>query len=597
MKKKVIIAIIVAVSVLVVAAAVTIALVTYFNTREEAPAQFNIIDLLNKEAVFDEAPLILESGKEVSTLEKTKVIDRGYDLVYFKEPASSGMPEYTIDPETGDLIEVVDENASEFERHVVYNVENGKTLFNVTESDKTEIEVTLDYVNDGEFFTVTTTRYNLDKDKIRTNVSKIETELYDCKGDKVASVKGVATATTVEDVVYFNGQCYRAQDDGTIAYAFDYSLLSAFPEDINEKANGKYYAIDRENDKGIKVYDDKFAFLYEVEVPSYVDLGPVIFLNEEKLLIQYSWELDEDATEFDLTYVEETEGVVKLSKQNLVTFIYNPADGTSTEIDCPYAFADSLFDYSYYAYEKDYDEVNTENTQAILFAFEIVDGYLRVEGEGAGITVGINAENQFFTVEEINGEPIVYFCQTREGQWSVYTLNYEYLMDNEGNILGEISNSYYNYDLYYTMEYMYDNADNYLGTNYPGMIYDSNLALNYNASSKEMQIVDVLEGTFLLENFDGEVFCYNGSSAKKIISKSRAEKCEYEVLDSSLVCVIDSSKEDDINVEFYNAEGKKIFETDFEAISSMDDTVIATENSVLVPYTNADGNQAYYRFK
>ena len=465
MKKKVIIAIIVAVSVLVVAAAVTIALVTYFNSREEAPTQFKLIDLLNKEAVYDEAPLILESGKEVSTLEKTKVIDEGDNLVYFKEPASASEPEYTIDPETGEIIEIVDENASEFERHVVYNVENGKTLFNVTESDNTEIEVTLDYVNGselGEFFTVTTTRYNLDKDKVRTNVSKIETELYDCKGEKVASVKGVATATTVEDVVYFNGQCYRAQDDGTLQYAFDYSLLSAFPVDINEKANDKYYAIDRESDKGIKVYDNELKFLYEIEIPSYVDLGPVIFLNEEKLLIQYSWELDEDATEFDLTYVEETDDGVKMSKQNLVTFIYNPADGTSTEIDCPYAFADSLFDYSYYAYEKDYDEVNTENTQAILFAFEIVDGYLRVEGEGAGITVGINAENQFFTVEEINGEPISYFCQTREGQWSVYTLNYEYLMDNEGNILGEISNSYYTYDLYYTVEYMFDDADNYL---------------------------------------------------------------------------------------------------------------------------------------
>ena len=367
--------------------------------------------------------------------------------------------------------------------------------------------------------------------------------------------------------------------------------------DINEKANGKYYAIDREDDKGIKVYDDKFAFLYEIEVPSYVDLGPVIFLSEEKLFIQYSWELDEDATEFDLTFVEETDDAVKLSKQNLVTLIYNPADSTSTEIDCPYAFADSLFDYSYYAYEKDYDEVNTENTQAILFAFEIVDGYIRANAAGAGVTVGINAENEFFTVEEINGEPIVYFCQTREDQWSVYTLNYEYLMDNEGKILGEISNSYYNYDLYYTMEYTYDDSGSYLEENYHGMIYGSDLQLNYNASSNGMQVVDVLEGTFLLENFDGEVYCYNGSSAKKIISKSRIENCEYEVLDSSLICVTDRSKDDDVKIQFYNANGKKIFETNYEEFSSVEDDIIVTENAVLVPYTNADGNRAYYRFK
>ena len=285
-----------------------------------------------------------------------------------------------------------------------------------------------------------------------------------------------------------------------------------------------------------------------------------------------------------------------MSKHNLVTLIYDPATGISEEIECPYVFVNSLFDYSYYAYDKEFDDVTTEAAQAILYGLEIVDGYLSTSAVESGRTVAVNAEHAFVDVAEINGEPITDFYMIGKNKWSVRTLNYEYLVDGTGTIIGEMSNASVNYDLFYNGEPIYDEEGANAGFNYSGMIFDSNLSLIYNAPSEKRSVVNVLEGTFLLKNYDGEIFCFDGSNSKKIISKKNVEDCSYFVLDSSLIVVVDATDEEDINIEFYNAKGEKIFTTDFESVSDMEESVISSESAVLVPYVDADGNRAFYRF-
>ena len=170
-----------------------------------------------------------------------------------------------------------------------------------------------------------------------------------------------------------------------------------------------------------------------------------------------------------------------------------------------------------------------------------------------------------------------------ENRWLASTARFAYLVDGEETVLGEIS------EAEMTGKFFYKN----------GKIFDSDLELIYDCASNKMTLVDVLDGAFLLKNYDGEIFCYTGGEGKpeKIITKKEAKTSEVTVLDSGLFVVCDRSNPADVNYDFYNAEGEKIFSTDAIAGCNINpDDVIRTESAVLVPY-NINGVYAYYKIR
>ncbi len=552
--------------------ALVIALVTLLSSCGKAEP-ITIGDVLDEDAIYDETTHVLKRGSEISALSGTRPAGASGDLVYYTDA-----PDFSLLSEPS------------FERHVVYNVEEGKVLYNATESKQIEINITLD----SNFFIVHTTRYNLNADGTRNNASEKDTVLYDKLGNNVDDVEGHLTAINAIDTVYFNGKCYRADDDGKLFYKFDYSVLSAFPESIDKKANEQYYDFVNEGDKGVKIYDDEFNFVNEVEIPGYATMTGVIFLEDEKLLIQYTYQLDEDEKKFSFMYnatlgTGATGWFSNMSKYNLHTVVYDPAKDECKEVKCSYLLL-SLFDEIYefpvidLSDEETFEQIDTEYTQALTYGFKIIDNHVCLVDEQSFCTLGVNEKGEIFEIEDVNGEALGGFEMVGENLWIADGFNFKYLIDGEDTVIGEVSYASRNGEFFYK----------------DGMIFDSDLKLIYNCASNKMTVYAVLDGAFLLKNYDGELFLYNGrGKPERIITKKELETCSVTVLSENLFVVYDYFNLDDVNYDFYNAQGDKIFSTDAIPGVYLDPeaiTITKTETSVLVPYIDALGRNVYYRF-
>lgn len=568
---------------LTIVLALALMLVTVLASCSSASV-LSLGEVLNESAPYEDERVLYSSAQEVTELGGARVESRANGIAHFIAQTAP------------------DAKGVTFDRHIVYNINNGDTLFTATESEQTDVSVSIETLEDVAFFVVKTTRWNLNALGIKTNVMDEKTTLYDATGVAVQNVAYSTGATAALDTVYFDGKCYRADEEGKLNYAFDYSVLSAFPQGVDAKVGDFYYDVDREGDKGIKMYDSNFKFVQEYEIPAYADLSSVIYLDGGKLLIQYTWELEEDAKDYDFIADRDIaiDGVVEKlailsdgsssedtneislsvkaqAKYNVTTVLYDGAENKAKEIDCEYLFLGALIDC---ANEETYVEINKESALALIYAYPIVDKRV-VSDFGAGVNLVVNEKAKFSTVDGINGETIMSLSLVESNRWIARTSNYMYLIDGEGNVLGEVSNARR------TGKFIYSG----------NRIYDLSLSLIYNASENSMAIHTVLDGAFILKNYEGEYFCYTGEGKPvKLIDKNALETSHYLHLTSGLFVIIDAYKPDDINCEIYNAEGEKIYTIDYNVNLSVGDmSPIETEDAVLLPYMNTMGTVVYYR--
>lgn len=526
----------------------------------------DIGSLLNANAPYEDEYVVFNDADEITELAGAEFQEQAGNLLYFIGETSSKNTDITYD------------------RHIIYNLDTASTVYTANESKKTAYSIEFGELDEFPYFVVTKTTYKLDEYDEREDVAEELVTLCDYLGNEVTSFAYAPEIITVEDVLYVEGKCYREDETGKLTEAFEYSILSAFPEGIDAKVNGKYFDIVDSGDKGIKIYDDKFAFAKEYEIPTYADLLSVTFLKGDKLLIQYVYELDEDDKKFSFIFEGEELQMLQsnfefksMSKYNLETVIYDITKEKVEEIDCPYVIASTLMGVED---EDTLEMLNEDAAQALVWGYAIADE--RLKGDYMSVrALGIDNKTKLFEVDQINGEAVLFVDLIAEGKWEIYTENFKYLYSN-GAMVGEVSKAYNNGALYATEN---------------GNFFDMDLKALYNCRADGTEIADMLNGAFLLTNKKDETFFYGGGdSATKLIDDEDIETISYVPVSGDIFAIIDASDEDgDITCTFYNTAGEEIIEIDYSIFASITG-VLESENAALVTYTDSEGEVTFYRF-
>lgn len=204
--------------------------------------------------------------------------------------------------------------------------------------------------------------------------------LYDINGKEVATSDEENDARLFGDLVLFNYKAYEINKE-----TFELTEKMDVPEylELNECSNynDTYYYVnkydDNHNFKSVTVYDRSFAVVSVWYAPVYTDDSAEVVtrtpyvLNNGDMLYQYGLVQDEDAKEYDYTYVED--GITL--KIDLVTKLISAKNGEEKDLDVNYVLEYVMTN------EELYDDTKTEEENYfndkfdnVAFVYYIEDG-------------------------------------------------------------------------------------------------------------------------------------------------------------------------------------------------------------------------------
>ncbi len=536
-----------------------------------AAAPVTLKDLLDLESEFEETD-VYKSGDAIDSLKDVEY-QRGHGkLVYFT----------SIDD---------DPDLDSYKKHIIYNMDTDEVLKEFSEGATRRVSVSL-----GEsYFVVETTTYDMDiTDIFETDPDiTVETVIYDADGDKVADAED-ENVLEVLDLIYFDGKCYRF-DDESIEYVFDYSELAAFPK-LTEKSDNYYYEISETDGAGyVKVYDLELNFVSKFYLPDYAMVVSCFTLENGNIFVQYTYpehDLSDqytfvlEAPLFNLPDDPESSalssifsGLELMKKYTMVSGIVNANDGSFSTVETDYAifFADNIDDE--YNYGVDYN-----GADSVGAAYKIQNKRLAI-GEDSLRSVTVTTDGQIAELPILNGSIIEDMYRISEERWVVSTTDNVYLIDNEGTVIGEITNA--------------DRFGDYIYG--AGKVYDLDLEIVYDYKRNDMTVHTVLENSIIFEDEDGELLIYDGSGTPDTLVEYESDFSFY-YSGYDFFVILDESDDEEDKYNFYNSNGKKILtiknKKDPELLYGFDfdlRELEISEDAVLLSASTVDGDVIYYR--
>ena len=468
----------------------------------------------------------------------------------------------TVDSYRGGLVLLKKDIADEVgkTKYMVYNISTNSIVWSETQTSTLGLSVTLDTLyltgDPVSYFVVEATTLNPDD---ATAPVETTTTLYSATAEKLATVDGTAEVVEIEDLIYFDGKCYRASKDGTIAYAFDYSTLAKLPDNV-AKYNDVYYEWDGE---AVTTYDKEFKFIAKYRLPVHIEddgelLGTVV-LENGNLFLQYAYEADPYTDEY--TYI--ADGV----KYILVTQIVDTEKGTAKVIDCEYVVEDA-YNMLQWGDEAVKEGIDTKKVPVHGEAYLIENKRL-----SAYRCVVINNKGKITEIGMINGDQIESFSLFTDNCWKVSTENGRYLVDADGKVIGDITNAS-------TFgKFLYQD----------GKIYDSALNVIYDYRTNKQTVKSVVGESLLLEDAEGRLLLYTGSGDPVVLIDKDSEKTYVDSYSYYRYVII----KDGEKLEVYNEFG--VLLGTVNDVNGMVDVVTATENAVLLKMYTPAGETVYYR--
>ena len=476
-----------------------------------------------------------------------------------------------------------DEGTKSYEQHIIYNAKTNQIVATLTETATTDLTVTLgyNYTEEYGYYTVTTQSWKLKENEAKEpNSDTYTTDLYTQTAAKVATVNYTTTASTVADLVKFDNKFYRADVTGALTVAFQFSPLAKVPSDIR-KYEDYYYTVSEGDAYSIVVYDEKFEFVSRYTLPGYVDDDDVELgiLENGDILVQYSYELDENAVEY--TYIDADEG---FTKYNLVTLIVNYKNGKAKEIECNCVFEDiETLDKEYLA------EAGLSSDLTVIIEEIFLIENQRVSSNSYVGTIDNNGK--ITVIDGINGSMASSVYMVAADRWSVYADDeHRYLIDGDGELIGDVTEaSFYGNYLY---------AD--------GRMYDLSLNMIFDATANKLTQKAIIGNSIMYTNKDGEYVLYTGgNTTTTIINKDAIENGKKEYLGtigySGCFMVKDSSDESDTKIVIYNSTGTvlKTISTKDISYNGKDTFSYITGDSkdgyIIVSALNSEYKIVYYR--
>lgn len=494
-----------------------------------------------------------------------------------------------VDDVTGDLVIFEDVDDDNLKTITVYNLATGATVYTAADAGKPLV---------GENYTLV--RYQVQANeawgttlivsiKVTTTVTYTDGDMdsdtvTDCKlmtatGTEVVSITDAKASQMSSgwfelDLFCIDGKVYRIADDGSVAYAFDWSALRGRPN-IEAKI-GEFYAGEAYDD-AIAIYDASLNLVATYEAPSYADEPDFYLLSNGNMLIQYAVLQDQMAEDYD--YIDYDD------KYNLYSFLLDAEKGKVKEIDLDYLVLDVACKEP-----GDDDWCFNEKVENLAWVAYIEDERIDMAGSAVKlVSLGNNGKIDGVVDELIPNMACEIPELVANNRWIVSNIaGQDFLLNEKGDVLGEVSG----------LDWDEMTPDFFV---LEGKIYDWDLNVKLDLDEQKCEgEYKVLDHGVLFGTEDDEVKLYANGEVKTIIDKTTAEADTHEIAllnnCTSLFVVIDTATEGTVKVVVYNSVGTQL--TTVENVTFLPTSIVAVadnSNALLISGVNNDGDTVYYR--
>lgn len=492
-----------------------------------------------------------------------------------------------IEDYQGDLVLLKDTSTETFlSTYTVYNVATNATVWTGTESRSATGDnytaVTYEVAIEEVYHTsiVLVMKTTVDYVDGHPKDPRYDYQCLTATGAEIFSLTDVdmenmADGWMVEDLLCMDGKVYRIADDGSVAYAFDWSELRHTPDEDLKKVGDFYFDI-ASTSTSILIYNATLDLVTTYARPSYIDGDDFEFyaLANGNVLVQYIENLGEFAEDYDFM----KDG----KKYDLHSFLINAESGKIKELKLDFYIQDIGF-----------RNTNNEDTWCFNEKIEnIASGYF-IEDQRLNTTYMVGKVVSLTNKGKIAGviDDLIpnmkagYMWQVATNRWVVFNLANEcFLINEKGEVLGEITNAIRN---------GYNNS-NAVVINNKIYDWDLNMKLDLTKEKVDSDDVEIMNHSVLFKNEDGEWKLYINGEVKTLINKATAEEGKRTLtkLSKALYMITDTATEGTTKYEIYNDAG-----TLLTTVESMPEIVFAADSNKAVLFTceDAEGKTVYYR--
>ncbi len=372
--------------------------------------------------------------------------------------------------------------------------------------------------------------------------------LYDVAGQLVDSWETEPEINWIADLFVCDDVAYKIEEStGKLVKEIE------IPEYMNIEIlfdyNDTYFYGVSMNDV-VYVYDRSFKRVSSWSVPSFGDdsISDLNFyiLNNGDMLVQYYVTLDEDATKYDLSIVEDGETI----KANLVSNLILAATGESKELKLDYVIDDVTTNYDLYdkdeAAEKNYFVNTFEN---IVTVRPIVDGKILSSAADEDILFMDNEAELGSSLKMVANQAAELPTKIANDLYSVTMLDGGVtLIKADGTVVNSMNT-----------------ALPVVGSYFVGTKAIYNLELNkvYDLTEKDVELIGTLGDTILIKVGDDEKYKITAlcdGQEKEIYSHTKKSTSEFKLIGDGVYYIMD----DNGNYAYYNEDGTRILSTTTE---------------------------------
>ena len=445
-------------------------------------------------------------------------------------------------------------------KHIVYNLELGRVVYFRVETDAIAASISFKRVYGTALIieSVTTTA-------LGSGASFVTTTLYKPNGVSVATTMNAEPVfESVCDLIYFDGKYYRVDLEGAVSVAFEYAPTAARPA-VFGMSEIYYYAQYKDT---ITVYTrDGMRLVSHFSFPSYAQKTNFMILSNGNLLVQYMIAEAQTADKYTLIYEEQ--------KMTLVTQIFDVAEGELEEIEANYLLK---YGASSAVYEEMWKKngLNREELPNFATVWMIEEGARQDLQANLLQMVYLNDEGEIEDVLLVEDQNVQSIRMIAENRWVLTSvLGTEYLVDQEGKVLGEVNNAEYHEERFFV----------------GGRIYDLNLQVVYDYGKDGATLIKKMNNSVLLKTYNGDIVCFaNGESI--LVTRAGDAAYRFYGVEGGYYVVCDEGDSTAVKYEIYNDLGVKLFTLQDVTQPCF---VAAGERSSLIFGYNADGKKVYYR--
>lgn len=513
--------------------------------------------------------LLSSCGGAASTIKFTKIIDGSLytdtNPAYDAALKVDDLQDAEKQSERGDLLlfrDLVETSGSSREKWMVYNLASNKVVYTATESDVYNVTVSLE----GDYYIIRTTTYAKSNDVVDYSNYEQKTILYNAEGAEIASADYYASYNEMGSLLRFDGKIYSISDEGAIAFVADIPGYSALPDIFAETEDYYYGSID---DGTVVVLDKELKIVSTYTLPSYIDVNAFAVLENNKVLLQGSIELDAYADKYD--YLKDGK------KYDLYTVLINGKNAKVKEIDLEYV----IHDCEEYDAEDRKESGFNDKVKNVAYVYPIENQRINESVEKMAI---ISDNGKLQILKPIDGFDVSYVSLVATNRWAVQTeQDYMFLLDEKGDVIGEISN-------------VNDANKSYIVAD--GKLYDFSLSMVLDYRKEGLTLVETLPDSILFTNKKDELIVYANGTKTTLI----AEDAEREYVDSmseayrGYFVIVDETNTDAVKYEIYNAKGAKILTLDGGSHFNIFCIAANREGEALIRVTGWDATALEYTY-